>query len=119
MAQEEGLTFVGNATTIIRYGGFTILTDPNFLRRGERAHLGYGLTSRRLVNPAMSIGELPEIDTVVLSHLHEDHWDRVTDRELDHGLPVITTRPAADTLRARGFKAADGLGTWEQREVVG
>jgi L-ascorbate metabolism protein UlaG (beta-lactamase superfamily) len=118
MTQEEGVTFVGNATTIIRYGGFTVLTDPNFLRRGQRVHLGYGLTSRRLADPAMSIGELPEIDTVVLSHLHEDHWDRVTDRKLDHGLPVVTTEPAADTLRTRGFGAADGLGTWEQRELV-
>jgi L-ascorbate metabolism protein UlaG (beta-lactamase superfamily) len=118
MVQEEGITYVGNATTIIRYGGFTLLTDPNFLRRGQRAHLGYGLTSTRLADPAMSIHELPAIDTVVLSHLHEDHWDRVTDRELDHGLPVVTTGPAADTLRRRGFRAAEGLDTWDQRDVV-
>ena len=25
--------FIGTATVIIRYGGFTILTDPNFLHR--------------------------------------------------------------------------------------
>jgi L-ascorbate metabolism protein UlaG (beta-lactamase superfamily) len=25
------LTFLGNATTLVRYGGFTVLTDPNFL----------------------------------------------------------------------------------------
>lgn len=117
MFEDEGVTFVGNATTIIRYGGFTLLTDPNFLRRGDRAHLGFGLTSRRLADPAWSIGQLPDIDTVVLSHLHEDHWDRVTDRELDHQLPVITTQPAADTLRTRGFGAADGLRTWEHREL--
>jgi L-ascorbate metabolism protein UlaG (beta-lactamase superfamily) len=118
MVQAEGITFVGNATTIIRFGGFTLLTDPNFLRRGQRAHLGYGLTSKRLADPAMSIHDLPEIDTVVLSHLHEDHWDRVTDRELDHGLPVVTTEPAADTLRRHGFRAADGLDTWHQRDLV-
>lgn len=39
------ITFVGNATVIIRYGGLTILTDPNFLHRGDHVHLGYGLTS--------------------------------------------------------------------------
>jgi L-ascorbate metabolism protein UlaG (beta-lactamase superfamily) len=118
MDQAEGVTFVGNATTIIRYGGFTLLTDPNFLRRGERAHLGYGLTSRRLADPAMSIGDLPAIETVLLSHLHEDHWDRRTGRDLDHGLPVLTTQAAADTLRGRGFHAADGLGHWEQRHLA-
>ena len=118
MVPEDGVTFVGNATTIIRYGGFSVLTDPNFLRRGQRVHLGYGLTSERLADPAMSVHELPPIDTVVLSHLHEDHWDRVTDRELDHSLPVVTTGPAASTLRGRGFAAADGLDTWEQRDRV-
>ena len=32
--------FVGNATVILRYAGFTILTDPNFLHRGDHVHLG-------------------------------------------------------------------------------
>ncbi len=54
----------------------------------------------------------------MLSHLHEDHWDRVTDRELDHRLPVLTTGPAADALHARGFGAADGLDTWEHRDLI-
>ena len=118
MFEQPGLTYVGNATTIIQYGGFTLLTDPNFLRRGDRAHLGYGLTSKRLADPAITISELPEVDSVVLSHLHEDHWDRVTDRELDRDLPVLTTEAAARTLQSRGFKAADGLRTWDHRELV-
>jgi L-ascorbate metabolism protein UlaG (beta-lactamase superfamily) len=39
------LTFIGTATTVLRLGGFTLLTDPNFLHRGQRAYLGYGLTT--------------------------------------------------------------------------
>lgn len=31
---------MGTATTIITVAGFTILTDPNFLHRGDRAYLG-------------------------------------------------------------------------------
>jgi len=45
--------FVGNATVLIRYAGFTILTDPNFLHAGEHVHLGYGLSSKRTTNPAI------------------------------------------------------------------
>ncbi|HEY9401563.1 MAG TPA: hypothetical protein VIQ24_02630, partial [Pyrinomonadaceae bacterium] len=37
--------FVGTATVILRYAGFTILTDPNFLHAGDHVHLGYGLTA--------------------------------------------------------------------------
>ena len=37
------LTFIGTATVLVRHGGFTFLTDPNFLHQGEYAKLGYGL----------------------------------------------------------------------------
>lgn len=30
-----GLHFIGNATVLLRYGPLTLLTDPNFLHRGE------------------------------------------------------------------------------------
>ena len=36
-----------------------MLTDPNFLHAGDHAHLGYGLSSRRLTNPAIEIEDLP------------------------------------------------------------
>ena len=47
--------FVGTATVVIRYAGFTILTDPNFLHAGDHVHLGYGLVARRETNPAIEI----------------------------------------------------------------
>ena len=118
LAETASLTFVGNATTIIRYGGVTLLTDPNFLRRGERAELGYGITSRRLKDPAISVDELPELDGVVLSHLHGDHWDPVAERYLDRGLPILTTAAAARALNSRGFRAAEGMRTWETESVA-
>src|SRR5947209_4611527 len=67
------LTFIGTATVLLRFGGFTILTDPNFLHRGEHAYLGMGLRSRRLTEPAMAIADLPPLDFIVLSHHHGDH----------------------------------------------
>ncbi|MFF5262881.1 MBL fold metallo-hydrolase [Actinomadura viridis] len=115
---EGSVTFIGNATTLIRCGGFTLLTDPNFLHRGQYAHLGYGLRSRRLKDPAMSPEELPELDGVVLSHLHDDHWDRVAERSLDRDLPILTTPAAARTLRGRGFAQASGLATWGDQELA-
>jgi L-ascorbate metabolism protein UlaG (beta-lactamase superfamily) len=118
MFDQPGVTFIGNATTVIQYGGFTLLTDPNFLRRGQRVHLGYGLVSKRRADPALSIADLPELDSVILSHLHEDHWDRVTDRELDQRLPVLTTEAAATALRSRGFGAAEAVPTWDHRVLV-
>jgi hypothetical protein len=53
------LTFVGTATTILRLGSFAVLTDPNFLHRGQRAYLGKGLWSRRLTEPSMRVEDVP------------------------------------------------------------
>lgn len=33
------VTFVGTATTVLRLGGFTLLSDPNFLHPGETVPL--------------------------------------------------------------------------------
>lgn len=106
------LQFVGTATMLLRLGAFTVLTDPNFLHRGQRAYLGLGLSSKRRTEPALGIGELPALDAIVLSHMHGDHWDRVAKRGLDHALPVITTPKAARALQRQGFGGADGLPTW-------
>lgn len=113
------LTFIGNATTLIRWGPFTLLTDPNFLHAGQRAHLGYGLVSKRLHDPALRVHQLPRLDAVVLSHLHGDHWDRVARRGLDRAVPVITTPHAARRLTGRqGFPRSVGLDTWQSHTLV-
>jgi L-ascorbate metabolism protein UlaG (beta-lactamase superfamily) len=112
------VTFIGNATTLISGGGVTLLTDPNFLHRGQHAYLGYGLVSKRLFEPALGIDELPPLDAVVLSHMHGDHWDRVAQRGLDKGLPIVTTPHAAKRLHHRGFGHSVGLQTWQQHQIV-
>jgi L-ascorbate metabolism protein UlaG (beta-lactamase superfamily) len=115
---EVTVTFVGNATTLISGGGVTLLTDPNFLHRGQHAYLGYGLVSKRLREPAIDIDQLPPLEAVVLSHMHGDHWDRRATTELDHELPVLTTPHAAKRLSHRGFGSALGLQTWQKHNIV-
>ena len=108
----DSLTFVGTATTVLRLGRFTVLTDPNFLHRGQRAYLGKGLWSRRLTEPALTVGELPDLSAVVLSHLHGDHFDRVSRAGLGRDAPVVTTLQAARRLRRWGFDT-HALDTWD------
>jgi L-ascorbate metabolism protein UlaG (beta-lactamase superfamily) len=107
----DGITFGGTATTLIRLGSFTVLTDPNFLHRGQRAYLGKGLWSRRRTEPALQLADLPPLDVVVLSHLHGDHFDRIARRGLDRTVPLVTTQQAATRLKRYGF-AARGLPVW-------
>jgi L-ascorbate metabolism protein UlaG (beta-lactamase superfamily) len=111
----DAITFIGTATTILRLGSFTVLTDPNFLHRGQRAYLGKGLWSRRLTEPAMQPAALPALSAVVLSHLHGDHFDRIARRQLDRTVPVVTTEHAASRLRRAGFTCHE-LQPWSRYE---
>ncbi|MEU8384145.1 MBL fold metallo-hydrolase [Streptosporangium sp. NPDC048865] len=117
--KRASVLFIGNATTLIRCNGFTILTDPNFLHRGQYAYLGHGLFTRRLTEPALGVDRLPPLDAVLLSHMHGDHWDRVAREGLDHSTPIVTTPQAARKLKRRGFGGAIGLATWHDHELRG
>ena len=114
---EGSVQFIGTATVLIRYQGLTILTDPNFLHKGEHVHLGYGLTSERLTNPAIELDQLPPIDLVVLSHMHEDHFDKRVQQQLDKNVPIATTPGAAKALQRLGFKRTIGLSHWDRLDV--
>ena len=107
------VTFIGTATVLIRYGHLTILTDPNFLHKGDRAQLGYGLEAERLTEPAIPFEQLPPIDLVVLSHMHGDHFDQLVQRKLDRRTPIVTNQQAAKKLGELGFGNVYALATWD------
>jgi L-ascorbate metabolism protein UlaG (beta-lactamase superfamily) len=75
------------------------------------------MTSTRLTEPALSMSQLPPIDLVVLSHLHEDHFDRRVARELPKATPILTTAEAASWLRRQGFWRAAAVDRWGSVEV--
>ncbi|MFD2489668.1 MBL fold metallo-hydrolase [Amycolatopsis jiangsuensis] len=113
----DSLTFVGTATTLLRLGPFTLLTDPNFLHRGQWCYFGQGLFARRRTEPALQPADLPPLSAVVLSHLHGDHFDRIARRELHPNVPILTTHHAATRLHRKGFENPLALRTWEQHTL--
>jgi L-ascorbate metabolism protein UlaG (beta-lactamase superfamily) len=105
---NASLFFVGTATTILEWEGIRILTDPNFLHAGDHVHLGPGVGATRQTNPA--------IDVILLSHYHEDHFDREVEDKLSKSLPIITTPHAKECLTGKGdesFKNVHALDFWK------
>src|SRR4051794_21005191 len=117
-SDDVTLTFGGNATTLLRLGPFTLLTDPNFLHRGQRAYLGYGLFTKRLTEPALQAPQLPALDAILLSHLHDDHWDRIATRSLPKDTPVVPTAAAAREVAKKGFARPSGLPDGQSPELT-
>lgn len=110
--------FIGTATVLIRYRGLTIMTDPNFLHKGEHVHLGYGLTSQRRTNPAIDFDKLPPIDLVILSHMHDDHFDKLVQEKLPRNTPIVTNKEASEALKRLGFTQRFALSVWDRLEVT-
>ncbi|KAF2842927.1 Metallo-hydrolase/oxidoreductase [Patellaria atrata CBS 101060] len=100
--EDASLFFVGTATTILEWEGIRIMTDPNFLHKGDHVHLGPGVTAERLTNPVIDMHESPPIDVVFLSHYHEDRFDREVEASLRRDLPIITTPHAKGCLTSMG-----------------
>ncbi|TVY46855.1 UPF0173 metal-dependent hydrolase [Lachnellula occidentalis] len=100
-SENASLYFVGTATTILEWAGVRLMTDPNFLHAGDHVHLGPGVTSTRVTNPALDLHDLPHIDVVLLSHYHEDHFDKKVEESLRRDLPIITTPHAKSHLTSK------------------
>src|SRR5690606_18933465 len=101
--QSLAAVWIGHATVLLRIEGVTILTDPVF---APRVGLGLGMLTggpKRLIAPAIKIGQLPAIDLVLLSHAHFDHLDRPTLDRLDKRTPVVTAHQTRDLVADLGF----------------
>ncbi len=109
---------LGAATVLLRYGGITILTDPCFVRRGEEIAIEAGVHTTRVLDPAADLSELPPVDLVIVSHLHEDHFDRRTRERLDRAIPIVVPAGARGPLGREGFRARRGLEPWGSIDFV-
>jgi L-ascorbate metabolism protein UlaG (beta-lactamase superfamily) len=84
------VTWCGHATVLFDLGGTRLLTDP--LLRGRMGHL------RR---HARNLHLPQQLDAVLISHLHMDHADCPTLREIDPSVPVYGPPGLAKLLSDR------------------
>lgn len=102
------LTQIRNATLILEYAGKRFLIDP--IMAEKEAWPGFPGTARsHLRNPRVelpvSVETLLDVDAVIVTHTHLDHWDEAA----QHLIPkdkVIFSQHEADAalIRGQGFK---------------
>lgn len=73
-ARHTGLrvTLIGHASVLIQIAGVNLLVDPVW---SERASPFSFVGPRRINPPGLTFGDLPDIDAVLLTHNHYDHFD--------------------------------------------
>jgi L-ascorbate metabolism protein UlaG (beta-lactamase superfamily) len=96
------LTYVGHATVLIELDGVRILTDPWLRRR-----LG-PLRRRGLV---LSPADLGDVDAVLVSHPHPDHFDRASLRAISGSPSLVVPRGLGPAAGRTGLPAHElGVG---------
>ena len=103
------LTLIRSATLRIEFAGRTILVDPQLDPAGAREAVP------NTPNPRPTpLGELPMppqqvldgVDTLLVTHLHRDHFDDTARELLDRDLPLFCQPPDTERLHADGFTDA-------------
>lgn len=108
LADDVAIQHVRNATLKVRYGNQVFLVDPMLAAKG--AYPGFPGTYRSdLRNPTVELPEtaeslLADVDTVIVSHTHLDHWDDAAQALLPKALPILVQNEAdATLLSSQGF----------------
>ncbi len=70
-----------------------------------------------MTSPALTVRDLPEIDIVLLSHAHFDHFDMRTLHRFDRSTTVITAPRTSDLLRWKRFRDVSEL-HWQEIKSV-
>ena len=107
------LTWIGHSTFLWQYQGVNLITDPHLTQRASPVNF---LGPQRLVEPGISLTDLPVIDIVIISHNHYDHLDRTSIVDLIAYQPSIkffVPLGLAKTLREWGANDVTELDWWQ------
>lgn len=90
------LYYIGHATVLIEGAGVKILTDPFF-----DDHIFW--IKKRRIPPAIDVVDLPQVDIVLVSHIHPDHCDVKAIKKLSGKPIIIVPWGRGKKLRKEGF----------------
>lgn len=110
MSEPIRIRYVGHATLRLEIDGASLITDPNFRRR---------LLHLRRHGDHPEAADREGADAILLSHLHLDHTDLRSLRELGAGIPVVAPPGAAEFLGRKGIADVTELDAGDSHEVAG
>ena len=109
--------WIGHSTYLLNNGDLTIVTDPVFSKRASPFSWA---GPKRLIAPAISLEELPDIDVITVSHNHYDHLDIASLKTLYKLNPkalFLVSKGDMDLLVRSGIKNVTEFLWWENIEV--
>ncbi|MGB8954555.1 MAG: MBL fold metallo-hydrolase [Tumebacillaceae bacterium] len=113
---EVTVAWVGHSTLLIHFFGVKILTDPVFAEKvGVKIAGPWIVGPKRHTAPALTLDEIGEVDVILLSHAHLDHFDLPTLKRLSNPrTEVVTASNTGRLLRRFAFGRVHELGGQER-----
>jgi len=112
------VTWIGHSSLLIEIDGKRILTDPVW---SNRVSFSQRIGPKRFFAPPLKLSDLPNLDAILISHDHYDHFDEATIQQLAlKNIPVYCSLGIGTYLRQWGF--ADHLITemdWGDTAQIG
>jgi len=86
------IQLIRNATLKIKYAGKTILLDPMLCEKETMPPFMKGLKKNPTVDLTILVDEIiKDVDAVMVTHSHPDHFDTVSSEVLDKNIPIFAT----------------------------
>lgn len=87
------LTQIRNATLKIEYAGKKFLIDPMLSPKGTFPGFP-GTLNSQVANPTVDLplplSEILDVDAVIVTHTHQDHWDDAAKEAIPKDMPIFT-----------------------------
>lgn len=124
--------FIRNATARMVYGGKTFLLDPMLSDKGLLPSFA-GIAPNPTVDLPMPVETIvKDVDVVIVSHLHGDHFDDAAADLLDKSITMLTPKngaspnpregapevPFKDSLEAKGFTNVQEIGSSDADHIT-
>jgi L-ascorbate metabolism protein UlaG (beta-lactamase superfamily) len=97
---EEGrvrITWIGHASFFLQFAGHSVMVDPNWA--------SWHGPVKRQIKPGLKIGDVPEVDLVLVTHAHFDHLHKPSLKTLQAREGIVVPRGSSSLVRRLGFPA--------------
>lgn len=109
MNKKTSLQLVRNATLKIQYAGTVFLIDPVFAEKGTLMS-ALGVNSNPRVHLTMPVSAITQdVDAILLTHNHIDHYEPSVKEHLPLHLPFFTQPEDKEAIEKDGFTQVEAI----------